>query len=144
MQQQTRILGLDIGDRRIGIALSDGLGLTAQPMFTLHRTSNPKEDLRSLARMVRKHEVEELVVGLPLHMTGEESPQAKKTRAFANQLAEKTGLPLHLWDERLSSYEADQILKRSISDPAQRKALLDQVSAAVILQGFLDARRQYN
>lgn len=141
MQEQPRILGLDIGDRRIGVAVSDGLGLTAQPVFTLHRSTLPA-DLRSLARLVRKHAVAEIVAGLPLHMSGELSPQAKKNQAFAQRFAERTGLPLHFWDERLSSHEANEILNQSRHNAADRKLMIDQVAAAVILQGFLDDRRQ--
>lgn len=141
MPEQPRIMALDIGDRRIGIAISDGLGLTAQPLFTLHRTSSVREDIRSIARMVRKHEVKEIVVGLPLHISGEESPQTIKTKKFAEELAERVGLPMHYVDERLTSLEADDLMKQTGASPQDRKARIDQVAAALILQGFLDARR---
>lgn len=137
-----RILGLDIGDRRIGVAVSDGLGLTAQPVFTLHRTSNAREDIRSIARLARKHGAEEIVAGLPLHMSGDLSPQAVKAKKFAEELAAKTGLPLHLWDERLSSHAADELLKQQGRSPEERKALIDQTAAAIILQDFLHARSE--
>ncbi|MBS1815119.1 MAG: Holliday junction resolvase RuvX [Acidobacteria bacterium] len=135
-----RIMGLDIGDRRIGIAISDGLGLTAQPLFTLHRTSSSREDVRSIARMVRKHAVAEIVVGLPLHISGEESPQAVKTRKFAQELAERVQLPMHFLDERLTSHAVDELMKQGGRNSHERKALVDQMAAALILQGFLDER----
>ena len=134
-----RIMGLDIGDRRIGVAVSDGLGLTAQPLFTLHRTSSTREDIRSIARMVRKHGVAEIVVGLPLHISGEESPQAAKTRKFAEELAERVQLPMHFRDERLTSHAADELMKQRGLDSHDRKAMVDQVAAALILQDFLDS-----
>lgn len=142
MPEQPRIMGLDVGDRRIGIAISDGLGLTAQPLFTLHRTSNSREDIRSIARMVRKHNVAEIVIGLPLHISGEESMQTIKTKKFAEELAERVGLPLHFQDERLTSLEADDLMKQSGTHSQDRKARIDQIAAALILQGFLDVRSQ--
>jgi putative holliday junction resolvase len=135
-----RIMGLDIGDRRIGVAISDGLGLTAQPVFTLHR-SNPREDIRSIARLTRKHEATAIVAGLPLHMSGDLSPQAQKSQAFAQELAERTGLALYFWDERLTSHAAHEILDVSGFGTTGRKAVIDQVAAVLILQGFLDAQR---
>lgn len=135
-----RILGLDIGDKRIGIALSDELGLTAQPIFTLHR-STPRADLKSIARMVRKHKATALVAGLPLHMSGDPSPQAKKARAFAEELAQITGLPLSFQDERLTSREAEEILRNTGRTGAEHKHLIDQLAAALILQDFLDAKQ---
>src|SRR5271170_2674107 len=86
-----RYLGLDVGNRRIGVAVSDELGLTAQPVMTLERKRNPREDLRSLARLARRFAVAGSVVGNPLHLSGDESPQAKKTRAFAGELGELSG-----------------------------------------------------
>lgn len=144
MDETPRILGLDIGDRRIGVAVSDGLGLTAQPVFTLHRTHNEREDVRSIARMVRKHAAAEIVVGLPLYASGDASPQSVKVRRFAEQLAERTGLPLHYWDERNTSNEAHAILNRAEFGTEGRSEVIDQVAATVILQGYLDARRGEN
>ena len=103
-----RYLGLDIGNRRIGVAVSDELGLTAQPVLTLERRTSRREDLRSLARLCRRFGVAGIVVGNPLHLSGEPSPQAAKNQFFAEELGELTGLPIHLWDERLTSREAHQ------------------------------------
>src|SRR5215471_19289152 len=98
----SRLLGLDIGNRRIGVAVSDALGLTAQPVLTLVR-KKPRDDVRSVARLARKYDCQEIVVGNPLHLSGDMSRQTEKTQAFAQLLAEETKLPLHLWDERLTT-----------------------------------------
>src|SRR5271166_997039 len=103
VESHPRYLGLDVGNRRIGVAVSDELGVTAQPVLTLERRRNPREDLRSLARLARRFSVVGIVVGNPVHLSGEPGPQAAKTRAFADTLGELTGLPIHLWDERLTT-----------------------------------------
>jgi putative Holliday junction resolvase len=136
-----RILGLDVGSRRIGVAVSDGLGLTAQPVLTLVRKT-PRDDLRSLARLARRYECREIVVGNPLHLSGDLSRQAQKIQVFAQKVAEETGLPIHLWDERLTTSEAHRILYESGRPRAEHRAVVDQVAAVMILQGFLDARRE--
>jgi len=134
-----RLMGLDVGNRRIGVAVSDGLGLTAQPVLTLIR-KKPREDLRSLARLARKYSCQEIVVGNPLHLSGDEGRQAAKTQSFAQLLADETKLPVHLWDERLTTVEAHRILYESGRPRTEHRALVDQVAAVIILQGFLDAR----
>ena len=137
---QPRYLALDVGNRRIGVAVSDELGLTAQPVLTLVRKRNPRDDLRSLARLARRFAVAGIVVGNPLHLSGEESPQAKKTQSFAAQLGELTGLPIHLWDERLTTREAHQILYEAGRERQQHRRVVDQVAATLILQEFLEGR----
>lgn len=137
-----RFLGLDIGNRRIGVAVSDELGLTAQPVLTLERRSSRREDLRSLARLCRRFGVAAIVAGDPVHLSGEESPQATKNRAFAAELGELTGLPVHLWDERLTSHEAHRILYEAGHARQQHRKVVDQVAATLILQSFLDERPQ--
>lgn len=132
-----RYLGLDVGNRRIGVAVSDELGLTAQPVLTLERRRNPREDLRSLARLARRFGVAGIVVGNPRHLSGEESPQAKKTQAFAAELGVLTGLPIHLWDERLTTHEAHQILYEAGHARQHHRRVVDQVAAVLILQEFL-------
>src|ERR1700742_4571794 len=97
-----RVMAFDVGKVRIGVALSDPLGYTAQPLITIWRKS-PGEDMRNVLRLIRKHEATELVVGNPLHLSGDLSPWAAKVQAFADQLRQRSGLPVHLWDERLSS-----------------------------------------
>jgi putative Holliday junction resolvase len=133
-----RYLALDVGSRRIGVAVSDELGLTAQPVLTLVRRSSRREDLRSLARLARKFAVAGIVVGNPVHLDGAESPQTTKTQAFAAELGELTGLPIHLWDERLTTREAHRILYEAGHKRQQHQRVVDQVAATLILQSFLD------
>ena len=132
-------MGLDVGDRRIGVAVSDPLGLTAQPVMTLVRT-NRRQDLKSLQRLIRKYNCAEIVVGNPLYMSGDQSPQAAKAQAFAQMLRDETGLPVHLWDERLTTTEAHRHLHAAGRPGGEHKAVVDQVAAVLILEGFLAAR----
>lgn len=133
-----RFLALDLGSRRIGIAVSDELGLTAQPVLTLLRRRNPREDLRSIARLARRHAVAAIVVGNPLHLSGQASPRSAKTQAFAQELGALTGLPIHLWDERLTTRDAHQILYEAGHPRQAHRPIVDQVAATLILQSFLD------
>jgi putative holliday junction resolvase len=133
-----RYLGLDIGNRRIGVAVTDELGLTAQPVLTLDRKRNPRDDLRSLARLCRRFGVAGIVVGNPLHLSGETSPQAARTQAFAAELGALTELPIYLWDERLTTQQAHQILYEAGHARQEHRRVVDQVAATLILQSFLD------
>jgi putative Holliday junction resolvase len=119
-----RILGLDVGDRRIGVAISDELGLTAQPLLTLSRRNGCAQ----------------VVVGNPLYMSGDISPQALKAQAFAQALQLETNVELTLWDERLSTTEAHRHLDAA-GRTGNRRDVIDQVAAVLILQSFLDSRR---
>lgn len=139
-----RYLGLDVGNRRIGVAVSDELGLTAQPVMTLKRKHNRRDDLRSLARLARRFGVAGIVVGDPKHLSGEESAQTAKTRAFAAELGELTGLPIHLWDERLTTREAHRILYEAGHERQDHRRVVDQVAAVMILQEFLEGREREN
>ena len=121
------------------MAVSDELGLTAQPVLTLTRKRSPREDMRSLARLCRRFGCAGIVVGDPLHLSGEASAQAAKTRTFAEELGQMAGLPVHLWDERLTSREAHAILYAAGKSRQEHKPLVDQVAAVLILQSFLDA-----
>lgn len=123
------------------MAVSDELGLTAQPVLTLERRRNPREDLRSLFRLARRFGVAGIVVGMPLHLSGEPGAQAAKTQAYAAALGELTGLPIHMWDERLTSHEAHRILYEAGHQRQQHRRMVDQVAATLILQSFLDERR---
>ena len=147
-----RTLALDVGDRRIGLAITDPLGLTAQPLFTLHRTTL-RADLKSIARFIRQHHVEVLLVGNPLHADGTPSPQAAKAQAFAKALSEATSqahpnLTIHLLDERLTTHDAHALLNLSGHAPRSsghstrldRKNIIDQVAATLLLESFLSAR----
>ncbi|WP_109487226.1 Holliday junction resolvase RuvX [Occallatibacter savannae] len=136
-----RYLALDVGSKRIGVAVSDEFGLTAQPVLTLERRRNPREDLRSLARLCRRYEVSAIVVGNPLGADGQITPQAAKIQSFATQLGELAQLPIHLWNERLTSHEAHQILYEAGHQRQSHHRLVDQVAATLILQSFLDEQR---
>lgn len=135
-----RILGLDHGDRRIGVAISDELGITAQPLLTIYRT-NRRNDMRSLARIIRRHGCNTIVVGLPLHMSGDTGPRAVAAMEFASVLRAELKLPVVLWDERLSTAEAHRHLDAAGRPANTRKQVIDQVAAVLILQGYLDAQR---
>lgn len=134
-------MGLDIGKARIGVALTDPLGYTAQPLLTVWRKSHA-EDLRNLTRLIRANNVTAIVVGNPLHMSGEPSAWGRKVQLFAEALRQRSGVPMHLWDERLSSVAAHEILDEAGHDPRDRKAIIDQVAAVLILQDWMasDAR----
>ncbi len=139
-----RYLGLDVGMRRIGVAVSDELGLTAQPVLTMERRSGRgrgrKDDLRSLARLARRLGVAGIVVGNPMHLSGGPSAQAAKIQVFAAELGALTNLPIHLWDERLTTREAHQILYAAGRARQEHRGAVDQVAATMILQGFLDGK----
>ena len=120
------------------MAVSDELGLTAQPVLTLERRRSRREDLRSLARLARRFGVAGIVVGNPLHLSGESSPQATRTQAFAAELGTLTGLPIHLQDERLTTQEAHRILYEAGHARQEHGRVVDQVAATLILQSFLD------
>lgn len=135
---------MDIGNRRIGVAVSDELGLTAQPVMTLERRQSApgisREDLRSLGRLARRFGVAGIVVGNPVHLSGEQSAQAAKTQDFAARLGELTGLPIHFWDERLTTREAHQMLYEAGHARQEHRKVVDQVAATLILQAFLEAK----
>jgi putative holliday junction resolvase len=126
------------------VAVSDELGLTAQPVLTLERRRAApgisREDLRSLARLARRFGVVGIVVGNPVHLSGDASPQAARTHAFAAALGELSGLPIHFWDERLTTREAHQILYEAGHARQEHGQVVDQVAAMLILQEFLDRR----
>lgn len=137
-----RYLGLDIGDRRVGVAVSDEIGLTAQPVLTLERkrrgSSIAREDLRSIARLCRRFGVAGIVAGNPAHISGEPSRQALRAQDFAVELGALTGLPVYMWDERLTTQEAHQMLYRAGRARQEHRRVVDQIAAVLILQDFLD------
>ncbi len=139
-RDERRIMGLDVGERRIGVALSDAEGRLASALTTI--AARPVEQaLQRIARLVEIHAVSEVVVGLPLTMRGEIGPQAEAVQHFARHLQERLGLPVHLFDERLTTAAAEQLLRDMGLKPEKRKQQIDQVAAAIILQDFLDQRR---
>jgi putative pre-16S rRNA nuclease len=134
-----RILGLDVGSRRIGIAVSDPLGITAQGLATLERR-NKRHDFEYLARVIRDYEVKEIVVGLPLRMSGAEGTQADKMHVFAEELRRRFQLPVHLWDERLTSAEANRLLRETDLSIEKRGKAVDRMAAVLILQAWMERR----
>jgi putative Holliday junction resolvase len=134
----SRILGLDHGQRRIGVAVSDELGLTAQPLLTILHT-NQRTDLRSLGRLLRRYNCTAIVIGWPIHLSGDRSPRAMAAEKFADALRAQFNLPVHLWDERMSTAEAHRHLDAAGRGARDRKDVIDQVAAMLILQSWLDA-----
>ncbi len=136
---QGRIVAFDLGDRRIGVALSDPLGLTAQPLTTLERTSW-KRDLERIRDMVRQHEVVGVVVGMPIGMDGSRAGRVPVTEDFMERVRRATGLPVVPWDERLTTVQAERALIEGNVSRAGRRKVIDRVAAAILLQSYLDAR----
>jgi putative Holliday junction resolvase len=135
------ILALDVGNRRIGLAVTDELGITAQGLRTLERTSK-RRDLETLKKIARKYEVAEIVIGRPVHMSGEASAQSEKVEKFARELGNTLNLPVHFFDERLTSWEAHELLDREGLSREEKKGKVDQIAATLILQGYLAAKTQ--
>jgi putative Holliday junction resolvase len=138
-RSRARILGLDVGARRIGIAVSDPLGITAQGLETLQRR-NKRSDLAALERVIREFGVKEIVVGLPLRMSGLEGRQAEKMQIFAEDLRKRFRLPVHMWDERLTSAEANRLLRETELSIEKRGKAVDRMAAVLILQGWMERR----
>jgi putative holliday junction resolvase len=134
-----RVLGLDVGSRRIGIAVSDPLGITAQGLETLQR-KNKRQDFDRLGQIIREYDVREIVVGLPLRMSGAEGTQAGKMREFAEELRKRFSLPVHMWDERLTSAEANRLLRETDLSIEKRGKAVDRMAAILILQGWMESR----
>jgi putative Holliday junction resolvase len=134
-----RLLGLDVGAKRIGLAVSDPLGITAQGLPTLHRR-NKRTDLAELERVIAQYSVGELVVGYPLRLSGAVSAQTAHVTAFADDLRKKFGLPVHLWDERLTSAQANRLLRETDMSIRRRGQVVDQMAAVLILQSFMENR----
>ena len=134
-----RIMAIDYGSRRIGLAVSDELGITAQGLPTLHRT-NKRNDYDQLRRTIKQHAIGEIVVGLPLRMSGETGIQSDKVEEFAEELRKRFKLPVHLFDERLTSVEANRLLDETSISDRRRKEVVDQIAAVLILEAFLGFR----
>jgi len=130
---------MDVGSRRIGLAISDPLAITAQGLDTIHR-QNKRRDLAQLERVIREHDVAEIVMGLPLRMSGAEVMQAEKMQAFAEEIRRRFKVPVHLWDERLTSDQANRLLRETDMSIKRRGAVVDQMAAVLILQSWMDAK----
>ncbi len=134
-----RVLGLDIGSKRIGLAISDELGLTAQALKTLE-TKGFANDIKTIVNMVNELGVTEIVVGMPYNMDGSEGPQAQKALIVIEELARLSGVPVFKWDERMSTMAAERMLLEADLSRAKRRKVIDKVAAAIILQGYLDSK----
>ncbi|HEY88159.1 MAG TPA: Holliday junction resolvase RuvX [Thermoflexia bacterium] len=135
-----RYLALDLGARRIGIAISDPTGLLARSLEVMQRTSRAA-DFEHIGELIHQYQVAALVVGLPLNMNGSEGSQAAWVRNYSAELQATVELPLHLWDERLTTEEAADILRAQGKRPREHKNWIDAVAASVILQSFLDGNK---
>jgi putative Holliday junction resolvase len=136
---QGRVLALDLGKRRIGLALSDELGVTAQGLETLERT-NIRTDLARLSELVSQRKVTTILIGNPLHMSGHEGRQAAHAREFGARLQAATGLPVEFWDERLTTVEAQRVLRQSGISIEKRAKAVDRLAAVILLESYLDSR----
>lgn len=134
-----RILALDVGSKTIGRAVSDPLGITAQGLDTIRR-KNKRTDFELLARTIAEYDVREIVVGYPLHMSGAAGAQSLKMKQFADELHQRFGLPVHLWDERLTSAQANRVLRETEMSIRRRAEVVDRMAAVLILQSFMEAR----
>ena len=135
-----RALGVDLGDARIGLAVSDPLGHIAQPLETV-QCVGPKKDVQRIVARAKELEVAVIVVGLPLLMSGEEGERALEAREFASQLERRlAGVPVELWDERLTTVQAERTMISDGVRRRRRKTSVDSIAAALILQGYLDSR----
>lgn len=135
----TRLLGLDVGDKTIGVAVSDELGWTAQGVETIKRQSKEK-DFARLQELIAQYQVGAIVVGLPKNMNGTIGPRAEMCQSFGKLLQEKTSLPVHMWDERLTTMAAERMLISADVSRQKRKTVIDKMAATLILQGYMDAK----
>ena len=137
-----RVIGVDLGSRRIGIAVSDFTGSVASPLTVVHRGKSKRIDHDAIARIVRDEEAEAIVVGLPLNMDGSHGSAARAAAAEADQISTVAGVPAYLHDERLTTVTAERALKEANMRAEDRRHVVDKIAAAVLLQSWLDARKE--
>ena len=137
-----RIMGLDIGDKTIGVAVSDLMGLTAQGVTTIKRVRKQK-DIEAIKQIIAEKQVNKIVSGLPKNMNGTVGPQGEKVQKFCELLKEETNLPIEFWDERLSTVAAERSLIEGNVRRENRKKVIDMLAAVIILQGYLDLKRNF-
>jgi putative Holliday junction resolvase len=137
-----RILALDLGKKRIGLAISDEMGITAQGLATLERR-NKRTDLAALGSLMRERGVTRVLMGNPLHMSGAAGRQSEWVREFASALERYTGIGVQLWDERLTTVEASRVLRESGISIEKRAAAVDRLSAVILLQSYLDSAQSH-
>jgi len=141
MPESGRVLALDVGSKRIGVAVSDPLGITAQGLETIQR-QNKRKDMETLGRLLKDYEVREIVVGLPLRLSGAEGTQSEKMRRFASDLESQFGVTVHLWDERWTSTEANRLLRETDLSIEKRGRAVDRMAATLILQSWMEAHKR--
>lgn len=139
-----RILGLDVGDKTIGVAVSDPLGWTAQGIETIKRDQNIENDLNRLAQIIEQYQVEQIILGLPKNMDGSLGPQAQKILQFQTVLKERFAIPVDTWDERMSTVSAERVMLEADMSRRKRKKKIDTVAATIILQNYLESQRRYD
>lgn len=137
-----RIMGLDIGDKTIGVAVSDLMGLTAQGVTTIKRVGK-KKDIEEIKKIISEKQVNKIVSGLPKNMNGTVGPQGEKVQKFCELLKQETNLPIEFWDERLSTVAAERSLIEGNVRRENRKKVIDMLAAVIILQGYLDLQRNF-
>lgn len=137
-----RIMGLDVGDKTIGVAVSDLMGLTAQGITTVKRVGK-KKDIEALKEIIKERQVNKIVSGLPKNMNGTLGPQGEKVIKFCELLEQETGIKVEYWDERLSTVAAERTLIQGNVRRENRKSVIDMVAAVIILQGYLDRQRNF-
>ena len=137
-----RIMGLDVGDKTIRVAVSDLMGLTAQGVKTIKRVGK-KKDIEALKEIIKERQVNKIVSGLPKNMNGTLGPQGEKVIKFCELLEEETGIKIEYWDERLSTVAAERTLIQGNVRRENRKGVIDMVAAVIILQGYLDRQRNF-
>jgi putative Holliday junction resolvase len=142
-ERYSRIIGLDVGQARIGVALSDPLGVTAQPLLVLEREADA-DDLDRLRGLIENHEAEMVVVGMPVSLSGMEGPAHQCMTEFVQTLTEALPVPVVTWDERLSTAEARRRMQAAGEDERSQRGVVDKLAASIILQGYLDAHRNAN
>lgn len=134
-----KVIGLDVGSKTIGVAVSDALGWTAQGVETIKRDpDNPQKEYERLTELINEHSITKIVVGLPKNMNGSVGPSGEACQAFAKDIEKKTSLPVDLWDERLTTVAAERMLVTADVSRKKRKKVIDKMAAVMILQGYLD------
>ena len=136
-----RVLGIDFGDRNVGLALSDALRLTAQPLGTYRLTGRDDKDREYFQNLVRKHQIAEIVLGLPLRLDGTAGSRVDKTRDFAAWIESAVHVPVAFWDERLTTHQALAVAHEQNVRLKAKRSVINQISAAIILQSYLDSKR---
>lgn len=134
-----RVMGFDVGDKTLGVAVSDPTGVVAQGLTTIRREEG--KEMQAVKELLRQYQVERIVVGLPLNANGSFGPQAAKARKWGLQLSEDSGLPVIFWDERLTTVAAERALLEGDVSRKKRKKVIDKLAAAIILQAYLDSLR---